>query len=1171
MSTPPHPSGDHAPNDHAEDYRIALAGQAQAALPEASVWVAANAGSGKTKVLIDRVARLLLRGAKPDSILCVTYTKAAASEMQDRLFKRLGEWCVTPPARLRAQLAELEGRPAESFSESEIGDARELFAQALETPGGLRIETIHAFCGRVLRRFPLEAGVAPGFHELDDDDAGELWERAFRALGRRVGAGDKTLIAAARLVAEFGGKGLQTLRLLDSRRADIAAFIARHGGPKRPVEGATEALRLILKSGALPLDAMLERAMGADLPHQALQALLGALPRVKPSDANLAETLEVVLSPAPAADRYAAYRALAFTDKGESRKTNGYTTDAVKLAPSVADLFQIKDIPQGVEIQRILQLDADLNARAMFERSAALLQLAHVLFADFAHAKRSRAGLDFDDLIERVKRLLTLHAAAEWVLWKLDGGVAHVLLDEAQDTSPAQWDILRKLTDDLFSGHGAERPRERTLFVVGDRKQSIYSFQGADPERFIAIGQEFVARADAASVTWTSPSLQMSFRSSPEILRFVDETFLTSAFDGGDPFSVTPPVEADLPRHTAKRWRQPGSVELWPLEPKAEEPEPQAWDAPRIALRQTSPKVQLANRIAAFIKREIATGAAVWDGDIQRACRPGDFLILVRQRMGGLFDAILQALKKEGLPVAGADRLQLLDSLAVQDLLNLARFVLCPEDDLVLAEIIKGPFGATGAADTIDFLGEDDLFTLAHGRTSSLWERMHASTDPRHAGPRAFLADALARRGQPAFEFLAHALERGLHLPRPGWELILQRFGGPAREPVTALLDRAAAFDADQPASLESFVASIEALGGEVKRELSGAQDEIRVMTVHGAKGLEAPIVILPDTVSAHRGDKDGVFVTREGAPIWAGPKSGDTPVSAPLRLDVEARALREHRRLLYVALTRARDRLVVCGAHAGKAGGAGYAATSWYAACLGAMTRLKDSGAAAEAGAEDAPILRLGPPPATLGPDPTAFDAPVAPAWAFALAPSETGVARILAPSSLGPGEPPPLAPFGPDRSLRMRRGRLIHKLFEALPDLPLRSRRKAAREFLKRQRELTPAQRDEMLDATFRVLENPDFAHVFVQGGIAEAPVIGPSGADILNGRIDRLVVTDQDILLVDFKTDRPAPASRADVGPAYLAQMDAYSRILSEAWPGRAVRRVLVWTDGPLLMEV
>jgi len=973
-----------------------------------------------------------------------------------------------------------------------------------------------------------------------------------------------------RTVAEAGGAGFDVLRRLDSHRGEIQAVLETAG-----YDAASERLRSILGAPEASTDEILDAAMNARLPRETLKALAAAMPVAKRTDAKLADKLAFVLSDADAATRFESYAAIAFTDKGELRKKNAYTAEAAKLAPRIADLFQIADMPEGTEITRIAETTRLLAARRIYERSAALLRLAEPLLGDFERRKRARAGLDFDDLIAGVSRLLDRSHAAEWVLWKLDGGIAHVLLDEAQDTSPAQWRILRRLTEEIFAGAGAVRSSTRTLFVVGDQKQSIYSFQGADPEHFLKQARELHEAAQVAGAPFNTPSLAMSFRSVKEVLAYVDEVFDPQHFAGEAPFSVQVPVEADYAPHTAHRRNEPGCVELWPLQPPARTPEPDPWDAPVDRVSETDPPVRLAKQIAAFIRREIDTGAGVWEKGQRRPARPGDFLILVKRRTGGVFDAVLQELKALDIPVAGADRILLLDSLPVQDVLNLIRFALCPEDDMTLAEIIKGPFGAHGEGGDFPWLDDDDLFALAIDRPGSLWDQVRASVNPRHVPLRNFLEDVLARRHAPPFEFITHALELGRGLPRAGWELILSRFGGPAREPVTALVDRAAAFDADQPPSLELFLAAVEQSGGEVKRELSGPQDEVRVMTVHGAKGLEAPIVILPDTTSAPRLDTSGLFFTDDGLPVWAVRKDGDTPATAALRCDTKERALREHRRLLYVALTRAQDRLLVCGAWHGQSKD-GRDKDSWYALCDAAMQRLKASGKAEAAedtlGADKRTVLRLGATPPALGPAaPPALTIAELPAWVTRPPPQETA-ARLLSPSRLtASAEPPAISPFGAARARRLRRGSLIHLMFEVLPDLPVRSRRKAAEGFLRRQPGLTDDERREMLEATMNVLEDRQFAAVFAPGGRAEAPVIGRLGSDTINGRIDRLVITDSEILVVDYKTDRPAPPSLEGVGEAYVAQLAAYRAVLSQRWPNRPIRCLLVWTDGPKLMEI
>ena len=1158
------------------DYENTVEGQFQAALPTQSAWVSANAGSGKTKVLIDRVARLLLKGVKPDAILCVTYTKAAASEMQARLFKRLGGWCVANDETLRTELAELERRDLADYADEEIGKARELFALALETPGGLRIETIHAFCGRLLRRFPLEAGAPPGFRELDDPASARLWRQAMAHLGAH--ALDDNLVAAVETAAlAAGGNGLSgPLQALHGKQAAIAGFIRKSGGP----DNAVAALRNALDAPLEDETTLIERGMGAQLPVGKLREVIGALFAGKATDVKTAEILEHVLSDAPADQRFKSYLSLIHTGAGELRKSNPFTAGTAKAAPLLADLFEIKSVPEGEETYRLKQLDAAVKARRIFERSAALLRLSDIAFTDYDRQKRRRAALDFDDLITSAAGLLDRNAAAEWVLWKLDGGLTHVLLDEAQDTSPQQWRLLNALTKDFFAGQGVERELDRTLFVVGDEKQSIYSFQGADPERFLSEKQDFTNRGAQWEAPTATPAMEMSFRSAPQVLDFVDTVFNADMFDGEAPFSIKPPEETDIVRHLPFRRDQPGCVELWPLTPPVEREEETPWDAPRGQQSEASPKAQLAARIARWAAQLIADKQAIWDGKTRRPARPGDILILVRGRTGGLFDAIIKSLKREGLPVAGADRIDLLDSLPVQDLLNLIRFALCPEDDLALAEILTGPFGG---------LSEDQhLFALAHGREGvTLWERVRNTTDADVLPIVAFLEGCIARRHWPAYAFLIHALEMPVRGDACGWDLIQIRLGTPAREPVTALTDRAAGFDTRGPSSLQMFLDAIETEGGEVKRELSGPQDEVRVMTVHGAKGLEAPIVIVPDTTSAPKvGVSNGLMVTdgdiaalpEPGIPVWAGSSKDDSPLTATLRQNAEARALRETRRLLYVALTRAQDRLLVCGAWSGGIKSKkGFSDRSWYDACWQAMSAQLDKGVAQSIETEDGPVLRFGEPQTADVETPLSqMKTTKAPAWLKTPAKREGSATRYAAPSSLLGVEPAVLAPFGPDKNRRLTRGRLIHTLLQTLPDAPRQDWRQRAADYLKRDREFDAKDHAEMVEVTLAVLEGAQFDPIFGPNSRPEVPIVGGNDAVLpagmrINGRVDRLVVTPDEVKIIDFKTDRPAPARVEDVGDTYTAQMAAYRAVLQAAYPDRAIRCAIIWTDGPKLMEI
>ena len=1177
--TPSHAAPISCPDSPA--YRDASRAQARAADPAHSAWVSANAGSGKTKVLIDRVARLLLKGAAPDSILCVTYTKAAANEMLQRLFGRLGSWSVMAEDTLRAELTQLEDRAENPYTDEEIKSARALFAKALETPGGLRIETIHAFCSRILRRFPLEANIAPGFREIDEDEAALLWEAALEAGLARA---DETMPALLDAVSLAGG-GSGAMAGLDIARTNITTildFADQHG---REPERMEAALRAALSPPDQSEDELIETAMGKALPVKAL----GQAVEIFEADGGVgskanATRLRVVFLAQTPTEKWNTYRQVFFTGTGGLRKS--IATKAVLKDPLIATLFQTKEIPEGSEVLRIKALDADLKAARLFARTRALVLLAVPMLAAYREAKQANAAIDFDDLIAFTHALLTQKDAASWVLYKLDGGLTHVLLDEAQDTSPKQWGLLNALTEEFFAGKSIEKAQDpRTLFVVGDEKQSIYSFQGADPQQFLSERQSFTLKAEAAFNHAETPDMLMSFRSSPEILQFVDKIATCGEVDG-HPYIAGPIAEANLTNHTARRANQAGCVELWPIDVPTPEDEAIPWHAPRDTQNAASPKNKLAASVATEIETLLARKDMIWAEDKNRqwALRPagpGDVLILVNTRTGGLFDAIIEALKSRNIPVAGADRLVLADHIGVQDCLNLMRFALLPEDDLTLAEILRGPFGG---------LVDDDrhLFALAFDRGhATLWQRLQASPDPAHALLTGFLSDLLVRAHMPAYEFLSTVLNTATSESNTagksltGWEKLAARLGAPMRDPVQALLSRAMAYDAQSAASLQGFVASMETDNAQIKRDLAAANGEVRVMTVHGAKGLQAPIVILPDTTSGPKPARPSIAPVNS-APVWIGKADDDTPAAALAREDISLRNARERRRLLYVALTRAQDRLIIMGAWHGprpkpesdKAPGSGCHDQSWYALCSEAMEGLLGDMPEADNGRPA--FARYGA-PAISGKDKahSADQAAPLPAWLTRPAPPETSTSRVAAPSALVPGQTPVLPPLGQDRADRLKRGRLIHALLERLPALPHAEREAAGAAFLARDIALTPAQTKDMLGAAMGVLTDPAFDEVFVEGGRAEAPIIGtaPSLPDglIINGRVDRLVVSATEVLIIDFKTDRPPPKRAKDVGLSYLAQMGAYACVLAEAYPKHKIRAALVWTDGPKLMEL
>jgi ATP-dependent helicase/nuclease subunit A len=1122
--------------------------QRLAADPTLSAFVTANAGSGKTKTLIDRVARLLLEGADPARILCVTYTKAAAAEMQRRLFDLLGDWSVMAGEELAEKLRDLDGRTADPRDEAQLSQARRLFARALETPGGLKIQTIHAFCEKLLRRFPLEAGVSPAFQVMDDASAAAIARAAQDGVAEYAARGEGQVAEAfARFslldFAAFEGM----FRDFEARRGALAAFFAREGGLAGAIAWVWR--KVDVAAGTDPED--LACAAVASLDRTLWRSAADVLMQGGKRDQENAARLRAVAESADTS--FADCLSVLFTAAGEGKEAEWCAKAKVLDAHPTIRTFLL------AEQTRLNDVRERIRSAQVAHATANALTLAAAYLQAYGLEKSQRGALDFADLIEKTCALLASRPAAAWVLYKLDGGIDHVLVDEAQDTAPDQWTIVRALTEEFFVGAGrpADRALDRNMFVVGDLKQSIYSFQGAQPEQLRHEFEFHRDRATGAGFRFEQVDLLTSWRSAPHVLRFVDAVFagpeLSTAIHG-----VTTP-----PQHLAAAIRQdhPGCVDIWPLEEEPDSAERTAWDAPLDVEREDSATRVLARRIAREIRELIARGDAVFDKAAGgwRPAHAGDVLILVRRRKA-LFEEILRALKREGVPVAGADRLPLSQHIVFDDLLALARFVLLPTDELNLAALLKSPFCG---------LDDEALYALAHGREAeNLWTRLQALS----AGSEllATLQSAQALAGRP-FEFFSRFLglvgSDGQSMRRR----VLTRLGAEAQDALDEFLSQVLAAEGRGVHDLQTLVADFAGLDITVKREMEGAREEVRVMTAHGAKGLEAPIVFLPETTLSQTQRGSPLMETDDGGFLWCASAKGDCEPSAAARARRARREAEEAYRLLYVALTRARDRLVLCGRKAARG------TPPWWTALSEALADPQIAGEVRPVRCGDRDVRRFGADPRPIGRAARVEAAAAAlPAWtAEAATPEAFG--RYASPSDLGEGarapSPSPLEQAG--GLGRFRRGDLIHRLLQLLPDVPVEARAAGAAALLTREADLSQAQRQEMAEAALAVLNDVRFGEVFGPGSRAEVAVVGtaaalPPGLKI-SGRIDRLVVLPGRVLVVDFKTNRPSPGRVEDADPAYLRQMALYAAVLGEIFPGRAIEAALVWTDGPKLMPI
>jgi ATP-dependent helicase/nuclease subunit A len=1154
---------------------VASRRQRRASDPHTSAWVEANAGTGKTKVLTDRIVRLLLDGAAPQRILCLTFTKAAAAEMRNRLSALLGGWTLADDAVLSIALGELMERAPTPV---DMVTARRLFARVLDAPGGISIQTIHSFCQSLLQRFPLEAGVAPNFTVLDEAQSIDLLQQAQDDQLALLAGDDPPPVLAAALKAVAGRVSETEYVEIMGALLNERGRIARLAGDPASLADYIAHLRRVL---GVPAEGDADGVLAAGCAdaacdHANLLRAAQALARGSPTDSKRGAQMAAWLADAARrVETFDDYCGVYFTGKREIQKR-------LATKASIGVMADILDVLTA-EAERLKALDEVCRGLRLADLTAALLRLGTDILARYEAAKRARAAMDYEDLVLRTRDLLGRSGIAAWVLYKLDGGIDHVLIDEAQDTNPDQWEVVRCLTGEFFAGEGAVE-RERTMFAVGDAKQSIFGFQRADPARLAEMRGWFGTRAAQAGRRFEHVELIESYRSVGAVLDAVDRVFGTGPAAEG----VAPSGHAV--RHVPIRSGEPGVVEVWPVIAATDENA----DFSDIAARRDDALMPPDERLALLVARHAR-------GLIDRRERlantgelihPGHIMVLVRRR-NAFVTALVRALKREGLPVAGVDRMTLLDELPVQDLMALGRFVLLPQDDLNLACLLKSPLVG---------LDEDALFDVAWRRPGRLWAALRARAeagDPRFVAAHATLAQWLGRADfTPPFDFFADILGSG-----GGREKLLERLGREAAEPIDEFLSLALKDDQGGTPSLQGFLQALEQGGGDIKRDLDeNRRREVRIMTVHGSKGLQGPVVYMPDTTRVPSPHHRLLWSDDGGTVLWL-PRAEDASDTArALQAGVKRRESDEQNRLLYVAMTRAADRLYVGGWVGSRKPDSG----CWHERLSDAFGRpaIDDeaSRTAPEAHAFDfAPLLdiddgpkgdgwRLASGDKALPPDQPPLPLPDTsplPGWARRLPDPEPEPPVPLAPSrpfaDAVPDaarqpvfEPPVPGPFAPDRDARFRRGNVMHRLLRALPELPAPRREAAGARLLESlAADVDAATRATWLGEALAVLDLPDAAVLFGPGSRAEVPVVGTvmlnAGPYTVSGQIDRLAVTASEVLIADYKTNRPPPDDPAGVPLLYRRQMALYRALLRGIYPGRAVRCLLLWTDGPRLMTL
>ena len=1111
--------------------------QRRAADPAAHSAVTASAGTGKTQVLTARVLRLLLGGVRPETILCLTFTKAGAAEMANRIGERLASWVRLKDADLAAELGAL----GEDVGPRMRQRARRLFARVLEAPGGLRIQTIHAFAQTLLAAFPAEAGITPGFRPIEGRAEQELARRTLADLvADAESGGDSQLIADIQALSmRLGEEGAVSYLADCARKAEAFAGL----GDPHAIE--SELRKLV----GLPEADVADFLANACADHSFDCALLHALAATNDSwgtatgqgyVAGIRSWLD--LDPAARLDQIHLAAHVVMTGKGEPRKPS---TGQIKANPSYPSLSD----DAYAAFQWLTQMK---GAAGLVAIQAAGLRAGQAYAAAYTRAKKAAGVADFGDLIAWTRRLLETPGMGEWVRFKLDRRTDHLLVDEAQDTNADQWAIVWQLIEEYFSGSSESEERWRTVFMVGDFKQAIFRFQGTDPREFEAMRERVRGAAaaldqssDVSAREFRELSIDASFRSSPAVLTMVDAVIAEVGFDAmGLP---------DRPaRHAAFHARRPGRVDWWPAFSINAEDEGSAGEEGW--LDETERKY--ATHLAKTVKQWIDEAPVM--ASTGRPLSPGDVLILVRSR-GELASLLVARLFAERVPVAGIDRLHLHRPLAVKDLLAAVGFAVQPLDDLNLANLLVSPLIGWD---------QDQLYDVARGRGKKpLWSVMLG-----REGEGGFVGEALGKLRQllamADYTTPARFLETILSGPLDGRRKLLARLGPEARDPIEELLSAALEFERDDINSLDRFLAWFGRGDVEIKRDPSAPVDAVRVMTVHGAKGLEAPVVILADATAdpSKLGASNPPLdfpVDGKKVPLIRPRKAERCDPFAALIENEEKLDLAEHWRLLYVALTRAKERLVIAGVAKKKP-----VADSWHARVEQAMIAI---GAARDG--EGGPLVFE-----------TTGDAPRArgrvdrrpavelPDWLSQMVPEEARPPRPLAPSGSG-DDPTPYPPPRPGEIDAARRGTLLHLLFERLPGVPREQRVAAAEKWL----EFSGGVADATLRAPYaatvcEIIDHPDFKDIFGENSLAEAPIAAvlPDGR-VIAGTVDRLLVEPERIRVVDFKTGASVPASAAEVPRAHARQMEAYAEALKVIFPGRTVETALLYTSGPKMIAL
>lgn len=1032
--------------------------QSLASDPTTSCWVNASAGTGKTKVLIDRLLRLLLNQVPFKKILCITFTKAAAKEMVERLYQILQVWAIIDEDSLKAQLQDLTNKPAPAEI---IKRARGLLLQVLDQSPN--IQTIHSFCQRLLRIFPVEAEISPQFSLIDEIEQIKFYQKALAQVCNDERAKSPlTYLAQSYQMEQL----LDLLIKLPSNFSNIS--VDDHGN----------ALKECLKIKGKPSFPNINKE---------LNDLISYLQK-EDKDLQKSEIIKNFIS--NKAD-FNQLKGIFLTQKQEVRK-NICSAQLKKKFTSAEELAQKLALV-------ILEYQHALNAFNCFKSTQHFFEFWHIFKKSYQLLKDHQGVLDYDDLITKTVELLNNSDLYPWVMCKIDGGIEHILLDEAQDTSPDQWSVIMALLKD-FSFN-----KQRTIMVVGDYKQSIYSFQGANVELFL----QNKDRLKKFIKPWREVDLDLSFRSTPAVLAVVDR-LITSQKKGINY------GKDDTLRHNAHRNSDWGKVVLWKEIPKSVVTSLEPWlIADKNFINQDRDKLLadfVADKVSNILKDKVPLSST------QKPPQPGDILILLRNR-GELISYLTQALKAKKIPVVGRDRLDLSSELAVWDLLSLAAFVNLPKDDYSLACLLKSPLINNGKGIT-----EEQLYEASYNRGALfLFDVLKNKAEEDGLWKNIFDQLSLWQeqaRVKSIYSFYASILQKCE-------SYFIQRLGHETKDILEAFLDNTYNFVQKNGSNWMLFLQYWQENDLCLKRE-EQKNNQLRIMTVHGAKGLQAPIVIFADSQkNPNLRQEDFLFMDKI---FMLRPSSDkDCYQSIILKKQLLQKMEEEHRRLLYVMLTRAQDQLyMACMEHKDSE-------ESWYDLIKNTIKELDYTEA------EDfiAHSIHSFPTSLTLLTDlPDNVQKP--PSWLLTKKPPESA---LNTPKTVS------------QNNERLDFGIILHEILEVLPY----AKPKIWKEIIKKYN-----LKEDQTQNLLKLLKGEKFKIFFTQPCVSEVPIISHGKVE---GRIDRLSIHPPYLYILDFKSG----SKKESIPEKYINQLNQYATALKPIYPELITKKFILWLHDLYLEEV